>query len=93
MWTNESGAKLLGGTIGTLVSMAGYSISLDEVNQIVSIVCSVLGILITFISVVIIPFIKKVEQAKEDGKVTVDEVEEILDETKENISKFKGDDK
>lgn len=93
MWTSDTEGKLIGGTIGTLVSMLGYQISLDEVNQIVSIVCSVLGALITFISVVVIPLVKKIKKAKEDGKVTIDEVEEIIDETKENIDKFTGEDK
>ncbi len=91
MWLNENGDKLIGGTVGTLVSFLGYQLSLDEINQIVSIVCSVLGIIITFISVVIVPFIKKLRQAKSDGKITIDEVEDILDDTKDNIDKFKGD--
>lgn len=91
MWLNENGDKLIGGTVGTLVSFLGYQLSLDEINQIVSIVCSVLGIIITFVSVVVVPFIKKLKQAKSDGKITIDEVEEILDDTKDNIDKFKGD--
>lgn len=91
MWLNENGDKLLGGTVGTLVSFLGYQLSLDEINQIVSIVCSVLGIIITFLSVVVVPFIKKLKQAKSDGKITIDEVQDILDDTKDNIDKFKGD--
>lgn len=91
MWTNENSGKLITGTIGTLVSFLGYQISLDEVNQIVSIVCSILGILITFLGVVIVPFIKKLKDAKSDGKVTIDEVEDIIEDTKKNLDDFKGD--
>ena len=91
MFNTDSESKLIGGIIGTAISMTGYTISLDTVNQIVSIVCSVLGILITFISVVVIPFIKKWKAAKEDGKVTVEEIEDIIDDTKKNIDEFKGD--
>ena len=91
MWTNENSGKLIAGTIGTLVSFAGYQISLDEINQIVSIVCSILGILITFIGVVIVPFVKKLKEAKSDGKITIDEVEDIVEDTKKNLDDFKGD--
>lgn len=91
MWTNENSGKLITGTIGTLVSFLGYQISLDEVNQIVSIVCSILGILITFLGVVVVPFIKKLKDAKSDGKVTIDEVEDIIEDTKKNLDDFKGD--
>lgn len=91
MWTNENSGKLITGTIGTLISFLGYQISLDEVNQIVSIVCSILGILITFLGVVVVPFIKKLKDAKSDGKVTIDEVEDIIEDTKKNLDDFKGD--
>lgn len=93
MFNNESWNKIIGGSIGTMVSFLGYQISLDEINQMVSIICSVLGVLITFLSVVVVPFIKKIKAAKADGKITIDEVEDILDDTKKNIDEFKGDDK
>lgn len=91
MWTNENSGKLITGTIGTLVSFLGYQISLDDVNQIVSIVCSILGIVITFVGVVVVPFIKKLKNAKSDGKITIDEVEDIIEDTKKNLDDFKGD--
>lgn len=91
MWTNENSSKLITGTVGILISSLGYQISLDEVNQIVSIVCSILGILITFLGVVVVPFIKKLKDAKSDGKVTIDEVEDIIEDTKKNLDDFKGD--
>lgn len=91
MWTSENGGKLLSGTVGTMVSLLGYSLSLDEINQLVSIICSILGIVITFIGVVVIPFIKKWKQAKSDGKITIDEVEDIVEDTKKNLDDFKGD--
>ena len=91
MWTNENGGKLISGTIGTMVSFLGYSLSLDEINQLVSIICSILGIIITFIGVVVVPFIRKVKEAKSDGKVTIDEVGDIVEDTKNNLDDFKGD--
>lgn len=91
MWTNENGGKLISGTIGTMVSFLGYSLSLDEINQLVSIICSILGIIITFIGVVVVPFIRKVKEAKSDGKVTIDEVGDIVEDTKRNLDDFKGD--
>lgn len=91
MWTNENGGKLISGTIGTMVSFLGYSLSLDEINQLVSIICSILGIIITFIGVVVVPFVRKVKEAKSDGKVTIDEVGDIVEDTKRNLDDFKGD--
>ena len=91
MWTNENGGKLISGTIGTMVSFLGYSLSLDEINQLVSIICSILGIIITFIGVVVVPFIRKVKEAKSDGKITIDEVGDIVEDTKNNLDDFKGD--
>lgn len=91
MWTNENGGKLISGTIGTMVSFLGYSLSLDEINQLVSIICSILGIIITFIGVVVVPFVRKVKEAKSDGKVTIDEVGDIVEDTKNNLDDFKGD--
>lgn len=91
MWTSENGGKLISGTIGTMVSFLGYSLSLDEINQLVSIICSILGIIITFIGVVVVPFVRKVKEAKSDGKVTIDEVEDIVEDTKRNLDDFKGD--
>ena len=68
--------SLAGGIIGTAVSSVGAGLSLDEVQQIISIVATCIGAIITIISCVVIPFIKWYKKAKEDGKITPEEAEE-----------------
>ena len=90
----ENIQKGLGGVIGIIVSSTG--ITAGEIESIVSIVCSIIGLLITIAFVVVIPVIKKIIAAKKDGKITTDEVEDILDtvqngleQTKDKIDKMK----
>ena len=90
----ENIQKGLGGLIGIIVSSTG--ITAGEIESIVSIVCSIIGLLITIAFVVVIPVIKKIIAAKKDGKITTDEVEDILDtvqngleQTKDKIDKMK----
>ena len=90
----ENIQKGLGGLIGIIVS--GTGITAGEIESIVSIVCSIIGLLITIAFVVVIPVVKKIIAAKKDGKITADEVEDILDtvqngleQTKDEIDKMK----
>lgn len=90
----ESIQKGLGGLAGVIVSSTG--ITVGEIESIVSIICSIVGLLITIIFVVVIPVIKKVIAAKKDGKITEDEIEDIIDtvqnglqQTKDEIDKMK----
>lgn len=79
----------IGSWCGVCLSLFGTSMAVEKVEAIVGIVCSILGFLLSLIMTIIVPFIKKVKQAKEDGKVTIDEIEDIVKDTQENIDKFK----
>ena len=88
--------KLYGGIIGTTLSAVGAGLSLEQIQQIVSIVCTCVGFIITLISVVIIPLIKHIKKAKEDGEISPEEVEEAvniisngIDEIKDSVNKNK----
>lgn len=87
---NNNSAKLTCGIVGTLMSSVGLTAT-AEVEQIVSIVCTILGLLITIISCVVIPIIKSVIKAKADGKITADEVNDIIDTADKGISEVKDE--
>ena len=76
--TNENVWKGAGGLFGTMLSAMGIS-STQDIESITSIVCTIIGLLITITSCVIIPVAKKILSAKKDGKITPDEATDILD--------------
>lgn len=81
--------KLSCGAFGTILSSLGLN-STQEVESITSIVCTILGLLITITSCVIIPLAKKIISAKKDGKITADEVSDIIDTLDEGLKKVDG---
>ena len=74
--------KLLGALIGNAVSAAGW---LQDMENIVSIVCCIAGLIITLITCVIVPVWKKIAEAKKDGVITPDELGEIADTLQDGI--------
>lgn len=82
--------KLLGALIGNVVATVGW---LQDMENIISIVCCIVGLVITVITCVIVPVWKKIAEAKKDGKITPDELEEIADTLQEGIDKIKPGDK
>lgn len=78
---NES-EKLLGALIGNAVSTAGW---LQDMENIVSIICCIAGLIITLITCVIVPVWKKIAEAKKDGVITPDELDEIADTLQDGI--------
>ena len=87
---------LTGGLTGALVSLAGMN--LETAEHWVNIGCAIVGVVIAIISGLVIPLIRWYKQAKQDGKITVDEIEEAanivkdgLEETVEEIKKENND--
>ena len=76
--TNENVWKSAGGLFGTMLSAMGIS-STQDIESITSIVCTIIGLLITITSCVVIPVAKKILSARKDGKITPDEATDILD--------------
>lgn len=73
-----------GGTFGTLVSGAGIAISPNELAMWISIACTIAGLLITLVTSIIIPLIKK--------SITSQDVENLkneLDKAKEELKQYK----
>lgn len=77
--------KLCGALIGNVVSTAGW---LQDMENIVSIICCIAGFIITLITCVIVPVWKKILDAKKDGKITPDELEGIADTLQDGLEKI-----
>ena len=71
--------KYIGSLLGNVLSMIGVALTPEQIENtehIMSIICMVLGLLITIITAVIIPLIKWWKEAKKDGKIDDEEKEE-----------------
>ena len=80
------------GIAGTMVSAAGAGLSVTELQAIISIIVTVAGFVISVLIPLCIKLYNKFKQAKEDGKIDKEEMndiistgKEILDETKKVI--------
>ena len=72
--------SVIGALTGSVISFIGLNYSITEVESVISIVCSVTGLILAIVSFTvprIIRIIKKVRKAKEDGKITNDELDEM----------------
>lgn len=94
--------NIICGVVGGLLGLTGTSLSVNEIQAIVSMVCTILGFLIMVLIPRIIALVNKIKKAKEDGKITNEEVQDILSDGKEIVdetNKFvegitkKGEDK
>lgn len=84
--------KLVGSIVGNILSIFGVTLSdqsLENLDHVMSIVCMVIGIAITIITAIIIPLIKWWKKAKEDGKITRDELQDGIDIAKGGIDSVK----
>lgn len=81
--------SFIGGVGGSTVSFLG--LSLEDADHIVGIIFGIVGLLITIVSTVILPLLRRIKKAKEDGKITLDEVTDIIESTTEDIKKINDD--
>ena len=84
------------GIAGTMVSAAGASLSVTDLQAIISIIVTVAGFVISVLIPLLLKLAAKIKQAKADGKVDKEEMkdiistgQEILDETKKVIDEIK----
>ena len=83
------------GLVGTAISATGASLSVTDLQAIISIIVTIAGFIISVLIPLVIKLINKIKAAKEDGKVDKEEMkdiistgQEILDETKKVIDKI-----
>ena len=72
------------GTIGTSLSVVGTIAQTNEVLQMISIIITIVGALVSF---VLVPILNWYRNAKKDGKITPDEIEEGLNIAADGINK------
>jgi len=75
--------KIMMGIVGTAVSAAGAGLSVTEVQAIISIIVTIAGFVISVLIPLIIKLVKKIKAAKEDGKITKEEADDIASTVKE----------
>ena len=79
------------GATGTAVSAAGFALSVTQLQSILSLAATVIGLLITITTSIVIPVIHKIIEAKKDGKITKDEAIDIVDTAKDGLDKVKDE--
>lgn len=73
------------GILGTALGAIGASISVTELQAIISICVTVAGFIISVLVPLIIKFVNKIKKAKEDGVITEEEKKDIIETGKEII--------
>lgn len=80
--------KRIGALLGNVLSVGGW---LADLENIVSIVCCIAGFMITFVTCVIVPVWKKVRDAKKDGELSPEELDEIAGTLQDGIDSIRKD--
>lgn len=81
--------RLIMGIVGTVVSATGASLSVNEIQAIVSIIVTIAGFIIGVLVPVILKIIKAVREAKKDGVITEEEKDKIIDTIAEGAETIK----
>ena len=88
--------KILVGLLGTSISAVGAGMSVTELQAIISMIVTVAGFIISVLIPLCVKLYHKIKEAKKDGKIDKEEMEdimstgkEILDETKKVIDEVK----
>lgn len=76
--------------VGNALSITSVSLSAQESEAVVSIICMIVGLLITIVSGIIIPLYKWYKKAKEDGKITSEEIDEAVKIIEDGTDKIKN---
>lgn len=79
--------------LGNALSVVGVALTpqeLESVEHITAIICMVIGLLITIASSIVIPLIKWWKNAKADGKISKDELNEGANIIENGINDLKG---
>ena len=83
------------GLVGTAISATGASLSVTDLQAIISIIVTIAGFIISVLIPLVIKLVNKIKAAKADKKIDKEEMkdilstgQEILDETKKVIDKI-----
>lgn len=84
--------KSLFSILGNALSILGVALTpqeLESVEHITAIICMIAGLLITIVCSIIIPLIKWWKNAKADGKITEDEIQEGIEIIENGVNELK----
>ena len=73
------------GICGTVLGAVGSSMSVNDLQAIISIIVTVAGFIISVLIPLIVKLAKKIKKAKEDGKIDKDELKDIMSTGKEIV--------
>lgn len=88
-----NGGRIVGSVIGNILSVMGVVLNDEQMNtveSITSIVCMIVGLLITIISALVIPLIKWYKNAKKDGKIDEEEVNDLGDILQNGVNEIES---
>ena len=77
------------GLLGTAISATGASLSVTDLQAIISIIVTIAGFIISVLIPLGIKLVNKIKAAKADGKVDKEEMEDILSTGKEMLDETK----
>ena len=77
--------KLLCGVVGTAISAAGTGLAMSDVQAIISIIITIAGFVISVLIPLIMKLIHKIKEAKKDGKLSKEELDDITSTVKEIV--------
>ena len=83
--SNMKQTNIVCGVLGGLLGLTGTSLSVNEIQAIVSMVCTILGFLIMVLIPRIVSLVQKIKKAKEDGIITKEEMDDIVSDGKEIV--------
>ena len=81
----DNADKLMCGVVGTAISAAGTGLAINEIQAIVSIVITIAGFIISVLIPLIMKLIHKIKEAKKDGKLSKEELDDITSTVKEIV--------
>ena len=81
----DNADKLMCGVVGTAISAAGTGLAINEIQAIVSIVITIAGFIISVLIPLIMKLIHKIKVAREDGKLSKEELNDITSTVKEIV--------
>ena len=78
--------ELITGGVGTALGVIGTVTQTNEILQMVSLIITILG---AIVSMIVVPIMSWYIKAKKDGKITADEIKEGADTLAEGVEKTK----
>ena len=77
--------EMITGAVGTSLGVIGTATQTNEVLQTISLIITIIG---AFISMILVPILSWYLKAKQDGKITPDEIKEGVEIAKDGTEKF-----